>query len=717
MAQKVPLRSVLIGIFLFFGVMHHLANYWELPARQMLSRLVVLLPIFIGATAFLFRRFEPFVRRVPRLTLAVYLLAATVGGGFLTWRLYRLPASYQRLIITPLNGQVGLIEVKSDSVPISFEKAAIESGWQSRDGVYYAGPEAQSLLLSFKAPANRPITLLFLTSPQGGGVQVKLNAQAPRLVTLSSSSSGQAILRLSSDYRGIAGRAFEFLLVLFSLSTFSTLIFALLMIQDLGQKKLPARSLHIKAHVRNLLLLMALGLGVYSFNALTVPLAINPDTPGYLEGSLHLLKYGNLDRASTYRGPGTTFLFAPVMFLFGNNGWGIKILLHLIAFACLFPAYFLGWQLSKHQGVAFASGLIAVFSPDLTTYASIVMSDVPNIFFVLTFLTLLVFVLQKPGSKWVYLTLVIGSFAVLLRPENLVILAIGILSLLISAVHEWRRKAKADFRAFFTIGLASFIAIVPILWWSAHNQRLHGFFGLSNYFGEAFYDGWVYYGDALGVDFSNPDSPAVQAIREAIKAHPIQITDRKGVPTGWEIYPALLSAGYTPNQAFDVMKRAALDSILNNPALAIEILFNKYQRGLTPYMEQIVTYPLPDEELFGRTLHNEYFYEQALNLPSLIRLRRQIDSFLRTGYPLLYPGWVLFVLLAVFLSLFRAPWPVLSTHVGIVIYRILAPLAIGAALWRFVLPGWLPAQITALSWLWVVIHGLGCVISRNDRQF
>lgn len=705
-----------MSLSLFFGVMHHLANYWELPARQMLSWLVILMPIFIGVTAFLFQRFETLVRRVPRLTLVVYLLVATVGGGFLSWQLYHMPTSYQKLTITPLDGQVGLIEVKSDGVPVAFGKVALESGWQFRDGIYYAEPEAQSLLLFFKTRANRPITLLFLTSPQGGGAQVKLNAQAPRLVTLTG-SSGQTILRLSSDYRGIPGVAFEFLLFLFSFSTFSTLIFVLLIVQELGQKNLPARSLHTKAHVRNLLLLMVLGLGVYSFNALTVPLAINPDTPGYLEGSLHLLKYGNLDGASTYRGPGTTFLFAPVMFLFGNNGWGIKILLHLIAFACLFPAYSLGWQLSKHQGVAFASGLIAVFSPDLTTYASIVMSDVPNTFFVLTFLTLLVFVLQKPGSKWVYLTLLTGSFAVLLRPENLVILAIGILLLLISAVHEWYRKAKMDFRAFLAIGLASLIAIAPILWWSAHNQRLHGFFGLSNYFGEAFYDGWVYYGDALGVNFSNPDSPAVQAISEAIKAHPIQITDRKGVPTGWEIYPALLSAGYTPNQAFDVMKRAALDSILNNPILAIEILFNKYQRGLTPYMDQIVTYPLPGEELFGKTLRNEYFYEQTLNLPSLIRLRRQIDGFLRSGYPSLYPGWVLFVLLAVFLSLFRTPWLVWSAHAGIVTYRILAPLAIGAALWRFVLPGWLPAQITALSWLWVIVHGLGRIISRNDWQF
>ncbi len=671
----------------------------------MLAGLFTLLPLSIGGMAIIFRRFGPFVKRIPKPTLTLYLLAALLLGGFVAWRTCRLPQSYQTLTITAITGQVTLVEIKNNGNPLPLEKSALESGWQVQEGLVHAAQESKPLRLTFQTPIGQPITLLFLTSPEGGTAQVALNGRKS-WPNLDSERMGQTALRLTAKYRGLPGEAFRFLLLSSSLFSFGAIGLLLLVIQHIGQENLPLKTAPAGMHQRNLLILSLAGLCVYTFNALTVPLTINPDSHGLLQGSFHLLQHGNFDGVSMYRGPGTTFLFAPMMFLFGNNAWGIKILLHLIAFACLFPAYRLGWQWSGSYTIALIAGFLVVFSPDLMAYASVVMSDVPNIFLVLTFLTLHVSALQKPEPKWVFATLLTGSFAVLLRSENLVMLAIGAIWLMATPLYSWRKTRALDTRRLQIVALAILAAALPVLWWSAHNQRVHGFFGMSNYQGEVFYDGWVYYGDALGTPFSNPDSRAYQVIQQAIEAHPIEITDQKGVPTGWEIYPAVLAAGYTPNQAFDLMESAAWDSIRAHPARAVEILFNKYQRGLTPGLQPMLVYPLPGEDGFAEIWRDEYFYQKTPNLPLLIGLRRAIDDSLRASYPRLYPGWVLFALLTVFLSFFRAPRLAWSAHALITASRILFPMTIGVAFWRYALAGWIPAQITAIAWLWVFAQGL-----------
>ena len=690
---------------MFVSLSHHLLNFWELPGLWMLAGLFTLLPLSMSGMAIIFRQFGPFVSRIPKPTLTLYLIAALLLGGFVTWRTYRLPQSYQTLTITPMTGQVALVEIKNNGNPLPLEKSALESGWQVQEGLVHAAQESKPLRLTFQTPTGQPITLLFLTSSEGGTAQVTLNGQMSWL-SLDSERMGQTALRLTAKYRGLPGDAFRFLLLFSSLFSFGIIALLLLVIQHIGQENLPQKTAPAGMHQRNLLILSMAGLCVYTFNALTVPLSINPDSHGLLQGSFHILQHGNLDGVSMYRGPGTTFLFAPVIFLFGNNAWGVKILLHLIAFACLFPAYRLGWQWSGSYTVALIAGFLVVFSPDLMAYASVVMSDVPNIFLVLTFLTLHVSALQKPGPKWVFATLLTGSFAVLLRSENLVMLAIGAIWLMVAPLYSWRRTRALDTRRLQIVSLAILVAALPVLWWSAHNQRVHSFFGMSNYQGEVFYDGWVYYGDALGTPFSNPDSRAYQVIQKAIEAHPIEITDQKGVPTGWEIYPAMLAAGYTPSQAFDLMEAAAWDSIRANPSRAVEILFNKYQRGLTPGLQPILVYPLPGEGGFVEIWRDEYFYQKTPNLPLLIGLRRAIDDSLRAIYPRLYPGWVLFALLTIFLSFFRASRLAWSAYALITVSRILFPMTIGVAFWRYALAGWLPAQITAIAWLWVFTQGL-----------
>lgn len=710
------LKPAVTGTLLFVGLSHHLLNLWEWPGLWILAGLLTLLPLSIGGAAIGFRRFGPFVKRIPTPTLTLYLFAALLLGGFVTWRTYRLPESYQTLTITPMTRQVALVEIKNNGNPLPLEKSALESGWQVQEGLVHAAQESKPLRLTFQTPTGQPIALLFLTSSEGGTAQVTLNDQMSRM-SLYSEGMGQTTLRLTAEYRGLPGEAVRFLLLFSSLFSFVFIALLLLIIQHIGQENLPQNTASAGIHQRNLLILSLAGFCVYTFNALTVPLTINPDSHGLLQGSFHLLQHGNFDGVSMYRGPGTTFLFAPVIFLFGNNGWGIKILLHLIAFACLFPAYRLGWQWSGSYTIALISGFLVVFSPDLMAYASVVMSDVPNILLVLTFLTLHVSALQKPEPKWVFATLLTGSFAVLLRSENLIMLVIGAISLVAAPLYSWKKTRALDTRRLQIVLLAILAAALPILWWSAHNQRVHGFFGMSNYQGEVLYDGWVYYGDALGTPFSNPDSRAYQVIQNAIQAHPIEITDQKGIPTGWEIYPAMLAAGYTPNQTFDLMESAAWDSIRANPSRAIEILFNKYQRGLTPGLQPMLFYPLPGEDGFGEIWHDEYFYQKTPNLPLLIGLRRAIDDSLRANSPRLYPGWVLFALLTVFLSFFRAPRLAWSAHALITVSRVLFPMTIGVAFWRYALAGWLPTQIIAIAWLWVFTRGLIKLRSeKNKRQ-
>ncbi|MDW8276888.1 MAG: hypothetical protein RMJ85_02605 [Anaerolineales bacterium] len=705
-------KPVLAGTLLFVGLAHHLLNLWEQPGLWILAGLFTLWPLSLAATQIGSRHLSPIWERLPRLTRTVYLLAALLLGGLIAWRTYHLPETYQTLTITAQNGPIALVEIKNDDNPLSLEEIARESTWQIREDFLQALPVSAPLRLNFRAAAGKPIELLLLTSPESGSAQITLNGRSLTL-NLREDLPGQTTLRLYADYRGLPGLAFRIFLLGASLFSLASTGFALLLLQHVANASLRHDSPPAKVHRRNLLLLLLTGLCVYTFNALTIPLILNPDSHGLLQGSFHLLKYGNLDGVSMYRGPGSTFLFAPVLWMSGNNAWGLKILLHLFALASIFPAYRLGWQLSHSPTIGLLSGLLVVLSPDLLSYTGVVMSDVPNIFFVLTFLSLLISALQDPAPRRVFGALLTGSFAVLLRAENLAMLALGALWLLAAPFYNWKRTRAFDKQRFGITALATLAAALPILAWSAHNQRVHGFFGMSNYGGEVLYDGWVYYGDALGTRFSHPDSPAIQAIQAVIQAHPITITDPKGVPTGWEIYPAMLAAGYTSNQAFDLMGEAALDSIRANPLRAAEILFHKYQHGLTPRLEPLYTYPLPGEPGFGELWRDEYFYQQTPNLPRLIALRRALDDVLRANYPRLAPIWVSFTLTTVFLSFFRRPWPLWSVHTLITASRILLPLTLGVAFWRYALAGWIPAQITALAWLWLLVASIRPLAARR----
>lgn len=378
----------------------------------------------------------------------------------------------------------------------------------------------------------------------------------------------------------------------------------------------------------------------------------------------------------------------------------------MIALGCIPICYRLGWQISHNRWVALLSGLALALNPDIYFYSNYVMSDVANIFFVLLFSTLLLSALETLKPGWVFASLLTSSFAALLRSENILLLVIGSLALAAAGFEHWfRDHSPGTKKTFVHIGLAILTASLSVLWWSGHNLRVHNFFGLSNYMGVVLYDGWVYFGDASKLDFSDPSSSAVQELEAIAQRYPIAITDKSGVATGWETYPALIQSGYTDGQAIGLLRDAALDSIKKNPGLTLQLLFLKFRTGLRPEITHQITYPLPGEPAWTNAIKLQFFDAENLSITPLIRLQQKVNELVALWYPHLYPTWVLFCILVLTLSVLRRPtihWMVL---VAIVATRIFIPLTMSVPFWRYTVSGWMLLQIITIAWVWLFLNG------------
>jgi hypothetical protein len=445
-------------------------------------------------------------------------------------------------------------------------------------------------------------------------------------------------------------------------------------------------------------------------------LLLSSDSGFFLQGASYFLKHGNLDGVSMVVGPGSTLLFAPILFLFGRNPAGIKILLHLLALACIPVSYWLGWKISRNRAIAVLSGLIATLSPDLYFYSNYAMTDVPNILLVLLFCVFLLTALESMQPRWIFVTLLTSAFAILLRSENILLLLIGAFILAVEAFQRWLQNRSFDWKKIFlSLTLAFFIASLPVLWWSAHNKRVYGFFGMSNYFGVVIYDGWVYYGDASHLAFSDQNSAAIQKIKGATEKYPITITDKNGFATGWETYPALIKDGYTTDQAMNLLKSAAQDSIQKNKALTLKLLFLKLQAGFQPEITFRTTYSLPGEAVFST--NSEFFDADNISIPPLIKLQRGVNDFLGLWYPRLYPIWMLVSVLALTLSIFRQPMLSWVALIAVVATRIFIPLTLSVPFWRYTLAGWIPLQIITISWILIFAQGIQSIFGSNPLYF
>ena len=709
--NRIILVSLILSASYFLSIGHHTIQFWEKPGRLMLGLSLICIPLLTWIVFLVINQIQPQLNKSGRKQFLVFIIPALLISAAITWRYYSMPATFHTIIIDPVvtqNQKVEIIEIKANGriIPQN-EKNALDYDWQVKDGVLFATSKSRPIKIIFKTEINAAVRLLFLASPQGGKAVIDLEKEQIEVDLKNPENRQQTSTIYIQSSRGIPNWLFVPMLVMVDIITIASFFLFIYLIQKAGEKRmamLAPTTVSLLNHRVNIAILLFISSILHILNSLAAPLILDVDSISHLQGAIHLLEFGNLDGVSMIRGPGSTFLFAPFLFLFGRNPWGIKMLLHLLAIACVPVSYRISWQLCKNQTVAFVCGLVVALSPDLFFYSNFVMSDLPNLFFVLVFCTLLISALETFEFRWVISAMLLASFSTLFRSENITLLLIGAGALLASYIWQWKAKGFArPIRDLSMFGLVIIFAVLPLLWWSGQNQRIYGFFGLSNYAGEVFYDGWVYFGDASKLAYTDKNSPAVQKIQATIDRYPIIITDKSGVPTGWEIYPSLIKAGYTTELGFDLLKQAALDSIKKDWSLTYQLLLIKIRAGLRPETTNMHTLALPSENYQTQKLG--YFDQENLIIPALILAQRTGYTYIQRWFDSYYPWWVYLCIVAMFFCLYRSPGTVWLTLILIIGTRIFIPNIMGLSHWRYTLAGLMPLQILAIDWLAGLIKG------------
>jgi 4-amino-4-deoxy-L-arabinose transferase-like glycosyltransferase len=726
--------SILASISIVLSTSHHWLNFWELPIEKQLIVVLIGVPALTFFTWFLLTYIWDHCRKINRRRWLAFLFPGLIAVAGMTSYLFSVPVVWHNLEIVPSTNsglnEIQLLEIKVPGRVVQFSDLKYLTGWEIRNGVLVtSSPTPGFIRYSFLSPINNPVAFTFLTSHKSGNVTLILDGEKLN-TSLAGLQAGQAVIRMNTQYRlGIPGTAIILIIIGMDLFCFTFLLTLAWVVQEMNQ--VPERTLPEKnrdlffTHRTGLLVLIVIASIIHFINFLSVPLIIGPDSPGYLDGSVYWIQHHTLDGVSAIRGPGSTFLFLPVMLLFGMNPWGMKLLLHLFAIACIPVSYRLGWQLSKQRWFAFLAGLIAVLTPDLIFYSNYVMSDLPNAFLGLLFCTLLLSALETFSWKWLITVALVGSFSALFRSENIASLILGAVFLLLKILWERKIQGYAGIQNQHTreaqnrlwrLGLVVLLAAIPILAWSVHNYRHYGFFGLSNYGDEVLYDGWVYYGESSHVDITDQESSAVKAIKAAY-APPFNEKERPNIPTGWDIYPSLLEHGYTSEQAFLMLGQAAKDSIRKNIFTTLKLLDIKIRKGMTPETISFQhTFPLPSDRVYIESSASDYFDREPALSPSAIYMQRRINDQLIKWYQYVYPGWVWFSLGMMLLCLYRKPFFVWVPIITIAATHIFVPTVIGMSLWRYVISGIVLLQIFALTGLWPLMNFLAVISKLSFRR-
>jgi 4-amino-4-deoxy-L-arabinose transferase-like glycosyltransferase len=715
--QPKDLIALFAGSTIALSLSHHAFNVWELPLSRQLLALVVTVPVFsLLVNLFLSLTWDRIIKISWKRWL-LFLLPVLVITSFITWCVLKLPVVWHELeIIPPQNAapsQIQLLEIKdSNGIVVKFSELENIDGWSIRDGVLINDSSSPGAIrYSFLGPIYRPVSMVFFTSPSAGTLTVTLDGKSSE-VDLVGQDGGQRAIEINTRYRlGINSAIILWLIIIMDLLSFTFLFAIIWLMQEIQQVSAvstrPDEKTALRLHRRALTVLLVLSLVLHFVNYFSVPLILDVDSPGYIEGAVHWAQYRNLEGASSFRGPGSSFVFLPAILLFGRNPWGMKLLLHLLAFLCVPLSYILGWQLSKKYWFAFLAGLLTALTPDLFFYSNYVMSEMPNIFFMLLYCVLLLSAIETLSPTWIIAAMLVGSFTVLIRTENLISLFMGIAFLIVKAIQKWISERHADSSQKATrrllvyighIGLGALFASLPILAWSNHNYRNHGFWGLSNYAGEVFYTGWVYEGEASRIPITDQSSPAVQIINEAYWKDPRSAQLRK-VPTGWQIHPFLVEYGYTEDEAFSILRQAALDSITNDYRLTLEVVAVKVRDSFRPETAGTLTFPLPGETITPNEIKARFFDEEQWVVVPLVQFQRRLYEFLEWYFANVYPIWAWICVGGMFLSFYRKPVIPWMPIVLIALFRVGLPNFFGFSHWRFVVSGLPLMQILALAGL------------------
>ncbi|MGV8025799.1 MAG: ArnT family glycosyltransferase [Anaerolineaceae bacterium] len=707
---------------------NHLFSFWDHEAIWIILVFLVFSPLVARVLSVVLPKFGSAFQPMKRKQV-LFIISAIILSFLATWLIYRAPVSYQTITLNPQVSQdqkVELVEIKVGGDVLPLEAKAVENNWSVTNGVLTATESSQPLKITFRISVNSKVSILFNSSPEGGNLSLSLGS-IRKEVSLSTPSQQQKLVTFHGQYRNIPNWLFIPFLLISDSFTFFSLFLVIFILQEKGQQHF-AENPHEKffSKRKSLIILITLTSLLHLINALAVPLIVDSDSPAYLQGAVYLLKYGNLHGVSMFCGPGTTFLFAPVLYIFGRNPWGMKILLHLIALACVLISYRLGWQLSKKRWIAFSIGFLTMLIPDLYYYSNFIMSDLPNVFLVLLFSSLLLDALEDFRFPRILLALLVASFATLLRAENILILAIGTFCLGFQPGWDWlksifqKKKTKQNRNNLFSLGmlfLALFIALIPVLWLSYFNYEIHGFFGLNNSSGVVLYSGWVYYPEASGVDFRDETSLAVQEINYWVNKYPIDITDGSGIATPGEIYPSLIKAGYSSQEAFNIFEIAAWDSIFSHKELVPKILKLKLKDAFRSEIAHTMTFPLPGETTQPGKLYAEYFDPVTVSIPQFIILQRAFYDLFNGPASEIYRALVLLSLFTMFLSLYRKSflkWVMLALLAST---RIFIPNFMSVANWRYTVTGIPLLLIFGFISLIVLIYGAKDIFVHSKTEF
>ncbi len=706
--------SVGISVVFVLSIFHHTLNFWGMSWEKQLLTLA-LIPVLAVPLYFLVAFMWEGALDTRWKRWLSFLLPVLAIASFLTWRVFESPLVWHTVEITrranPGGSQVQLIEMRdSYGGVVSFSKIQELGDWAVQDGILTTvSSGSRPVRYSFFGPFRRPVELRFLTYPEAGTVEIQVDGKYLE-TSLSEDTNGQRVIKIDTRYRSmIPGAAIHLLVIVIDLLAFLALFTIFWLTQEIHQTTRPAiegsDDFSRQAYWQRLRILLVISFVLHAVNYFSVPLVLGEDSAGYLDGAVHWAKYHNLEGAASYRGPGSSLLFLPAILLFGRNPWGLKLLLHLLAYISVALTYHLGWQLTRKYWFAFLAGLLTALTPDIFLFSNFVMSEVPNMFCVLLFCVVLLRAFETISFRSILATMLIGSFAVLVRTENLVLLVLAVLFLSIRAAQKWSAQRQIVpakslshemARYWKQIGFASVLAVLPILAWSAHNYQQHGFFGLSNYAPEVFYTGWVYEGEASHIPITDHSSPAVKIIDDVYWNDP-DLVDRERVPTGWMIYTELTEHGYTSEQAFSILRQAALDSIANDYRTTWQVIAVKIRDSFRPEPNAMVTLPLPGENTQIDGIKSLYFEEEKFVIPSLVLFQREIYEWLLSYYYVIYPTWAWFCAAAMLLCLYRKPVIPWLPIVLISLFRVGLPNILGLSLWRFVVPGLPLMQILALA--------------------
>lgn len=686
------------GSAITLSLTHHWLNFWGLPWQKQILILLVVMPVIIWLLSRLVDRTWILCTTIKRGRWLLFLYPGILVSLVLARSSYASPVIWHLLEVIPAatssSTEIKLLEIKiSPGKVANFGMLEDLDGWVVQDGVLQTSTgKAGNIKYAFLAPIGEMTSLIFFKSPYNRDVSVILDGKRVE-VDLDGRAGALKLVTLTTLYK--QGIPSEIILVLVALCDFLAFFFFILLVwlmQELSQNassmELPDRRGSFLPHAAGIAILLSLSLLLHSLNFFAVPLILASDSSSYLNGAIHWVQSHNFEGVPSYRGPGTTFLFIPALVLFGKNPWGVKMVLHLLAIASVPVLYRLGWQLFKQRSFAFFSGSIAILMPEMYLYSNIVMSDVPNIFFVLACCTLLISALEIFSWENLIAFMLVGSFAALLRPENVTLLIIGAGFLLIKIIWE----KKDPFKRLQMFGATIVLALLPLIYWSAHNHRVHGFFGLSNYVDEVLYDGWVYFGEASGFHITDSDSPAVQAIAESFNAYdrPIGYTL---VPTGWELYPTLLEFGYTEREAIKLLGDAAKDSIRKNPNLSMELYLLKLKKSFVPPHSAVLetTFDLIEEngEIVGAAPQKAsgYFESEKNIFPALIPWQRKVYDWLPVFDRYVYRPLVFFCLGVALLAVYQKQFFTWMPVIAIAFSRMFIPITIGIAHWHYMLAG------------------------------